>query len=88
VELAAPDGGTWTWGPDDVPDRVAGPALDFCLVVTQRRHLDDGALEVSGPVATEWMSFAQAYAGPAGTGRARKTWPEQRCPRTGAGGAS
>ena len=70
VELAAPDGGTWTWGPDDAPDRVAGPALDFCLVVTQRRHLADSALRVSGPVATEWMSFAQAYAGPAGPGRA------------------
>ena len=70
VELAAPDGGTWTWGPDDALDRVAGPALDFCLVVTQRRHLADTALRVSGPVATEWMSFAQAYAGPAGPGRA------------------
>ena len=41
VELAAPDGGTWTWGPEDASDRVAGPALDFCLVVTQRRHLAD-----------------------------------------------
>ncbi len=71
VELAAPDGGTWTWGPDDAPDRVVGPALDFCLAVTQRRHLADTTLQVSGPVATEWMGFAQAYAGPAGAGRER-----------------
>lgn len=70
VELAAPDGGTWTWGPPDADDRVAGPALDFCLAVTQRRHLADTMLQVSGPVATEWMGFAQAYAGPAGPGRA------------------
>jgi uncharacterized protein (TIGR03084 family) len=70
VELAAPDGSTWTWGPEDATDRVVGPALDFCLVVTQRRHLADGALEVTGPIATEWMGFAQAYAGPAGPGRA------------------
>jgi uncharacterized protein (TIGR03084 family) len=71
VELAAPDGGTWTWGPDDAPDRVVGPALDFCLAVTQRRHLADTTLHVCGPVATEWMGFAQAYAGPAGAGRER-----------------
>ena len=68
VELAAPDGSTWTWGPEDAADRVVGPALDFCLVVTQRRHLADVVLEVRGPVATEWMGFAQAYAGPAGPG--------------------
>jgi uncharacterized protein (TIGR03084 family) len=87
VELAAPDGGTWAWGPEDAVDRVVGPALDFCLVVTQRRHLADAALEVGGPVATEWMSFAQAYAGPAGAGRERKTSPGQRFPLTSAGGA-
>jgi uncharacterized protein (TIGR03084 family) len=71
VELAAPDGGTWTWGPPDAEDRVTGPALDFCLAVTQRRHLADTTLQVIGPVATEWLSFAQAYAGPAGPGRER-----------------
>ena len=49
---------------------MTGPALDFCLAVTQRRHLADTALQVTGPVATEWMGFAQAYAGVAGTGRA------------------
>lgn len=69
VELTAPSGAVWTWGPDDAADRVTGPALDFCLAVTQRRHLDDVALEVSGPVATEWMSIAQSFAGPAGSGR-------------------
>ena len=69
VELAAPGGATWTWGPEDAVDRVVAPALDFCLVVTQRRHIGDTSVRVSGPVATEWMSFAQAYAGPAGPGR-------------------
>jgi uncharacterized protein (TIGR03084 family) len=88
VELAAPDGDTWGWGPEDAVDRVGGSALDFCLVVTQRRHLADTTLQVSGPVATEWMSFAQAYAGPAGAGRERKTSPEQRHPRRSAGGVA
>ncbi|GAA5172393.1 TIGR03084 family metal-binding protein [Pseudonocardia eucalypti] len=69
VELAAPDGQTWTWGPADAENAVRGPALDFCLLVTQRRHLDDLTLEVTGPVATEWTSFAQAFAGAPGPGR-------------------
>jgi len=68
VGLDAPDGSTWEWNESDV-DRVTGPALDFCLVVTQRRHLDDVTLTIDGPAATEWMSFAQAFAGPPGGGR-------------------
>jgi uncharacterized protein (TIGR03084 family) len=69
VELIGPGGDEWTWGDDGVPDVVRGPALDFCLVVTRRRHLDDTALEIEGPVASEWMSIAQAFAGPSGSGR-------------------
>jgi uncharacterized protein (TIGR03084 family) len=69
VELAAPGGGTWAWGPDDAADRVTGPALDFCLLVTQRRHRDDTALQVTGPVADEWLGIAQAFAGAPGRGR-------------------
>jgi len=69
VELNGPDNDRWQWGPDDAADRVTGGALDFCLAVTQRRHLSDTNLTVIGPVATEWMSFAQAYAGAAGPGR-------------------
>jgi uncharacterized protein (TIGR03084 family) len=69
VELAGPDGDTWTWGPPDAADAVRGPAVDFCLVVTRRRHVDDTALTVTGPVAEAWMPIAQAFAGPPGTGR-------------------
>lgn len=69
VELAAPDGDAWTWGPDGAADAVRGPALDFCLLVTQRRHRDDVDLVAEGPVADEWLSVAQAFAGPPGPGR-------------------
>jgi uncharacterized protein (TIGR03084 family) len=69
VELTGPGGDVWTWGPADAVDLVRGPALDFCLLVTQRRHRDDLALEISGPVAAEWMSIAQAFAGTPGPGR-------------------
>ena len=71
VELTAPDGGAWIWGAADAVNRVEGNALDFCRVVTQRRHPDDTGLVVTGPVAQQWISIAQAFAGPAGPGRAR-----------------
>ena len=70
VELAAPDGASWAWGASDAAERVSGPAIDFCLVVTQRRHVDDTALVTVGEMAAEWMTIAQAFAGEAGTGRA------------------
>jgi uncharacterized protein (TIGR03084 family) len=71
VELRAPSGELWTWGDESAVDRVAGPALDFCLTVTQRRHVDDTHLTVHGPVAKEWISIAQAFAGAPGSGRTR-----------------
>ena len=69
VELTAPDGSTWTFGPGDADNRVAGAAVDFCLLVTQRRHRNDTDVRAEGPVATEWLTIAQAFAGPAGAGR-------------------
>ena len=70
VELTGPDGDLWVWGPEDVDERVTGPARDLCLVATQRRHRDDTALVALGPVAAEWLTIAQAFAGPPGAGRA------------------
>ena len=73
VELAAPDGGQWTWGPADAADRVTGTALDFCLVVTQRRHRTDTGLVIRGQTAGQWIAIAQAFAGGAGRGRPPRT---------------
>jgi uncharacterized protein (TIGR03084 family) len=64
VELTAPSGELWTWGPDEADDRVTGPALDFCLLVTQRCHQEDTDLVADGALAEEWLSLAQAFAGP------------------------
>lgn len=69
VELVAPDGSTWAWGPGDAAQRITGPALDFCLRVTRRRHRADLALEATGPDADRWLDLAQAFAGPAGVER-------------------
>ena len=63
VELTAPDGEIWTWGDESSEQRVLGDALDFCLVVTQRRALPDSQLMVLGDSATRWMQIAQAFAG-------------------------
>jgi uncharacterized protein (TIGR03084 family) len=69
VELTAPDGETWTWGDEGATDRISGPALDFCLVVTQRRHVDDVDLVIEGDAARQWAGIAQSFAGPPGSGR-------------------
>ena len=77
VELASPGGAQWTWGPVDAVDRVTGPLLDFCLVVTRRRHVADTDLVVAGPVASTWMEIAQAFAGPPGSGRRPGQFPRR-----------
>jgi len=69
VELSAPDGALWTYGPAGSANLVTGPALDFCLAVTQRRHRSDLGLVAIGPVADEWLDVAQAFAGPPGEKR-------------------
>ncbi|MCP2166644.1 TIGR03084 family metal-binding protein [Goodfellowiella coeruleoviolacea] len=69
VELRGPDGESWTWGPTEAANRVTGPALDFCLLVTQRRHRDDLGVRAQGEIATRWLALAQAFAGPPGPGR-------------------
>lgn len=71
LELTAPSGAVWRLGPNDAPDLVTGPAVDFCLVVTQRRHVDDTGLRVRGRAGRDWLERAQAFAGPATDGPRR-----------------
>ncbi|HEX5369962.1 MAG TPA: TIGR03084 family metal-binding protein [Dehalococcoidia bacterium] len=75
VELTAPSGATWRFGPPDAPDRIFGSAGDFCRVVTQRIHPDDTSLRSEGPHAREFLSIAQAFAGPPGAGRPPRSEP-------------
>lgn len=70
VELTAPSGATWQWGPAEAADRVTGPAGDFALLVTRRRHPADLSLTATGPLAQQWITIAQAFAGAPGEGRA------------------
>ncbi|TGD84634.1 TIGR03084 family protein [Mycolicibacterium sp. CH28] len=69
VELAAPDGSLWTWGPEDASQRVTGTAVDFCYLVTQRRPRAELDVRAQGADAERWLQIAQAFAGPPGAGR-------------------
>ncbi|OLT19115.1 TIGR03084 family protein [Actinomadura sp. CNU-125] len=68
-EITLPSGRLLEIGPADAGQRVAGPAEDFCLLVTRRRHRDDLAVTATGAEAEHWLDIAQAYRGPAGAGR-------------------
>jgi len=69
VELRAPDGSTWSWGPADAAQRVTGSAEEFCLLVTQRRPRAELDVTAVGADAQKWLTIAQAFAGPPGPGR-------------------
>ncbi|MEZ6000656.1 TIGR03084 family metal-binding protein [Hyphomonas sp.] len=63
VKLVAPSGAIWTFGEDNEANKIEGSAAEFCQVVTQTRNVQDTSLKVTGPVATDWMSKAQCFAG-------------------------
>jgi uncharacterized protein (TIGR03084 family) len=69
VELTAPDGTSWSWGPADAPQRVTGSAEDFCMLVTQRRPRAELDVTADGADARKWLTIAQAFAGLPGAGR-------------------
>lgn len=77
LRLVAPSGTEWQWGDDDAAERIEGSAHDFALVVTQRRHVDDTGLVVTGAAARDWLERAQAFAGPATDGPAPGTAPQR-----------
>ena len=65
LTLEAPSGATWTFGDSDATDSIEGAAVEFAQVVAQTRNIADTSLRVTGPVATQWMSIAQCFAGSA-----------------------
>ncbi len=69
VDVALPGGTHLVIGPTDTKNVVKGSGYELALVVTQRRSVDDTSLRATGAVAEEWLSIAQAFAGPAGSKR-------------------
>lgn len=76
VTLTSPDRGDhWSWGDVNCANSIEGPAEEFCLVTTRRRHVADTSLVVRGNIARQWMEVAQIYGGPAGDGRRPGQFP-------------
>lgn len=80
LDLRLPSGAAWSRGTDTETDAViSGDALEFALVVTQRRNHRDTSLAAHGDVAQQWLEIAQCFAGPPGPGRPAA--PHDRRPR-------
>jgi uncharacterized protein (TIGR03084 family) len=64
VDLVAPSGARWRFGPADSPHVVAGSASAWCRLVTRRRR-DPGPddLVATGPLADAALRVAKAYLG-------------------------
>ncbi|WP_328327197.1 TIGR03084 family metal-binding protein [Kribbella sp. NBC_00382] len=61
VELTAPDGQTWTWGPESAAQRIQRTALDFCLRATHRRSRPETTLTAIGEDANKWLEIARVF---------------------------
>jgi uncharacterized protein (TIGR03084 family) len=70
VDLVAPSGEVWSFGPDDAAQTVTGSAGDLCRLATQRVHRADTDLVATSPDADRWLDIAQCFAGSPGEGRA------------------
>jgi len=68
-EVTLPSGAELAIGPADAEQRITGPAVDLCLLVSRRRHHEDLGVKAIGEQAEQWLEIAQAYRGPAGAGR-------------------
>ncbi|MCR6483540.1 wyosine base formation [Amycolatopsis sp. OK19-0408] len=68
-ELTAPSGTRWEFGPAAAPDRVTGPAVDFCLLFTGRRPRAELAVTATGEAA-RWAELAPAQRNPLWTSEA------------------
>lgn len=62
VVLTGPESEQWEWHTSSDEHYVRGTAEDFCLVVTQRRHVSDTGLDYAGS-GSAWMAIAQCFAG-------------------------
>ena len=60
-ELAAPDGGTWTFG-DGTGTVLRGSAFALCEVAAQRAHAADVGLTAEGPDATKVLELVRTFA--------------------------
>ena len=61
-DLAAPDGSSWTFGDDDAPTIVSGPAHELCLVAGQRADASDSNFVAAGPDGVAVLELVRTFA--------------------------
>jgi uncharacterized protein (TIGR03084 family) len=62
VELSLPSGASWTTGPDTAPDRIVGPAGEYCRVFVQRLRLSEASnLVATGDGARRSLGVARSF---------------------------
>jgi uncharacterized protein (TIGR03084 family) len=63
VELTSPSGGeTWDYGPADAPNRITGPAGEFCRLFVQRITRENArGLSADGEGAVAALQVARAF---------------------------
>ncbi len=71
--VTAPSGEVWNMGKPEATNVVTGDAYELALLVCQRVHVADTNLHAEGPIAGQWLQIAQAFAGPPGPGRSRRS---------------
>ena len=59
----------WNAYRSNIVSTMEDPKGATCLVATQRRHPADTDLVAHGADVEEWLTIAQAFAGPPGAGR-------------------
>jgi uncharacterized protein (TIGR03084 family) len=60
--LTAPSGEPWSFGDDDAPTVIEGPALDLCRVAGQRLTAAETGLRGSGPDAEGVLALMRTFA--------------------------
>jgi uncharacterized protein (TIGR03084 family) len=61
LDLRAPDGTPWRYGPCSTPDVIRGAAGEWCRVATRRCRAQDTSLQASTPLAALALEVARAY---------------------------
>lgn len=62
IELTAPDGGSWVFGPDDTDQVVTGSAVELCLRSVRRLELEDAeTLTAHGDGAATALRVIRCY---------------------------
>lgn len=62
VAVTGPGGEEWTFGPDDAPTTVTGPAADLCALGAQRVDAGATALRADGPDGAAVLRLARTFA--------------------------